>query len=198
MRGLRRSRSATACRATAESRSSPTIRPGRCDSSSAPKAIRDVFAEAVLLLEHVGSTAVPGLTAQPIIDMLLAVPESADEGAYVPAPESLGHVLRSTDCSRRWVSTAISTSSPRGAARSVGCSRFATDCARTRTTGGSTKTPENDRVALAPHAAGRRADADPAALESWSTRWVEDHERPWAKPRSMPPRRMRASITRSR
>jgi GrpB-like predicted nucleotidyltransferase (UPF0157 family) len=48
----------------------------------------------VLLLQHVGSTSVPGLAAKPIIDMILAVADSADEPAYVPAMESAGYVLR--------------------------------------------------------------------------------------------------------
>lgn len=45
------------------------------------------------LVEHAGSTAVPGLAAKPVIDLVLAVPDSADEPAYVPALESLGYVL---------------------------------------------------------------------------------------------------------
>ena len=46
--------------------------------------IRDALAEKILLLEHVGSTSVPGLSAKPVIDMVLAVSNSADEAAYVP------------------------------------------------------------------------------------------------------------------
>ena len=45
------------------------------------------------MLEHVGSTSVPGLAAKPIIDIILAVADSADESAYVPAMESAGYVL---------------------------------------------------------------------------------------------------------
>lgn len=44
-------------------------------------------------VEHVGSTSVPDLPAKPVIDMLLTVPDSADEASYVPALESLGFVL---------------------------------------------------------------------------------------------------------
>src|SRR4051794_18956460 len=43
---------------------------------------------------HVGSTAVPGLAAQPVIALQVAVPSLADEHAYRPALESLGLVLR--------------------------------------------------------------------------------------------------------
>jgi GrpB-like predicted nucleotidyltransferase (UPF0157 family) len=42
------------------------------------KTIRDALAERVLLLEHVGSTSVPFLPAKPVIDMVLAVMNSAD------------------------------------------------------------------------------------------------------------------------
>src|SRR5919206_3260038 len=57
--------------------------------------VRAVLGERALRIEHVGSTAVPGLAAKPIIDMLLVVPDSADEAAYVPAlEEHAGYVLR--------------------------------------------------------------------------------------------------------
>ena len=56
--------------------------------------IRDALSEGVLLLEHVGSTSVPGLWAKPVIDMVLVVSNSADEQSYVPALEALGFVLR--------------------------------------------------------------------------------------------------------
>ncbi len=47
----------------------------------------------VLILEHMGSTSVPGLAAKPKIDMLLVVANSADEPAYVPDMERAGYVL---------------------------------------------------------------------------------------------------------
>jgi GrpB-like predicted nucleotidyltransferase (UPF0157 family) len=56
--------------------------------------VRTALGERVLQLEHVGSTAVPGLAAKPIIDMALAVADSADEPRYVPAMEAAGYVLR--------------------------------------------------------------------------------------------------------
>ena len=56
--------------------------------------IRTALGDRVRLLEHVGSTSVPGLAAKPIIDMVLAVADSADEASYVPALEALGYVLR--------------------------------------------------------------------------------------------------------
>ena len=56
--------------------------------------IRVVLGDTAVRVEHVGSTSVPGLAAKPIIDILLAVPDSANEQAYVPALESAGYVLR--------------------------------------------------------------------------------------------------------
>jgi GrpB-like predicted nucleotidyltransferase (UPF0157 family) len=56
--------------------------------------VRDILGDRVRLLEHVGSTSVPGLPAKPIIDMLLAVADSADEPTYVPAMEAGGYVVR--------------------------------------------------------------------------------------------------------
>jgi GrpB-like predicted nucleotidyltransferase (UPF0157 family) len=56
--------------------------------------IRSLLGDRVRLLEHAGSTSVPGLAAKPIIDILLAVPDSADELAYVPNLEAGGYVLR--------------------------------------------------------------------------------------------------------
>ncbi|SHK44816.1 GrpB domain, predicted nucleotidyltransferase, UPF0157 family [Pseudonocardia thermophila] len=44
-------------------------------------------------IEHVGSTAVPGLWAKPVIDVLVAVADPDDEAAYVPAMEAVGFVL---------------------------------------------------------------------------------------------------------
>ena len=56
--------------------------------------IRGSLSDKVLLLEHVGSTSVPGLSAKPVIDMVLSVANSADESAYVPHLEDQGFVLR--------------------------------------------------------------------------------------------------------
>jgi GrpB-like predicted nucleotidyltransferase (UPF0157 family) len=58
------------------------------------RRIRAALGDRVLLLEHVGSTSVPGLAAKPIIDMTLVVPDSSDEESYVPALEAVGYVLR--------------------------------------------------------------------------------------------------------
>jgi len=56
--------------------------------------LRSLLGSRALRIEHVGSTAVPGLAAKPIIDMLLMVADSAAEDAYVPALEAADYVLR--------------------------------------------------------------------------------------------------------
>jgi GrpB-like predicted nucleotidyltransferase (UPF0157 family) len=56
--------------------------------------IRAALGDRVLLLEHVGSTSVPGLAAKPRIDILLVVADSSDESTYVPEMEQAGYVLR--------------------------------------------------------------------------------------------------------
>ena len=55
--------------------------------------VRAVLGARIELLEHVGSTSVPGLAAKPRIDLLLVVADSADEAAYVPAMEASGYLL---------------------------------------------------------------------------------------------------------
>lgn len=44
-------------------------------------------------VEHVRSTAVPGLPAKPIIDIDLWLDDTEDEDTYVPALENIGYVL---------------------------------------------------------------------------------------------------------
>jgi GrpB-like predicted nucleotidyltransferase (UPF0157 family) len=56
--------------------------------------IRRAIGDRALLVEHVGSTAVPALVAKPVIDIALAVADSADEAAYLPALEAAGYTLR--------------------------------------------------------------------------------------------------------
>ena len=56
--------------------------------------VERVLGDRVLLLEHVGSTSVPGLAAKPVVDLLLGVCDPADEESYVGPLEALGYQLR--------------------------------------------------------------------------------------------------------
>lgn len=56
--------------------------------------IRGALGERAIMIEHMGSTAVPGLVAKPCVDILLAVEDAADDAAYVPDLEAAGYVLR--------------------------------------------------------------------------------------------------------
>ncbi|MGN6167847.1 MAG: GrpB family protein [Solirubrobacteraceae bacterium] len=66
--------------------------PGLYESEAA--RVRAALGQRVVRLEHVGSTSVPELVAKPIIDVVLEVPDSSDEQAYVPDLEAAGYVLR--------------------------------------------------------------------------------------------------------
>jgi GrpB-like predicted nucleotidyltransferase (UPF0157 family) len=60
--------------------------------STLAAAIRAALGDAVLDLEHVGSTSVPGLAAKDVIDMNLTVADPRDEDAYLPALKRIGYV----------------------------------------------------------------------------------------------------------
>lgn len=53
-------------------------------------------------IEHVGSTAVPGLAAKPVIDIQVTVDDVEAEAGYVPAIEGLGVALRSRETGHRY------------------------------------------------------------------------------------------------
>ena len=52
--------------------------------------IREALGETAVVVEHCGSTSVPGLAAKPVVDVLLLVPDPTDEAAYVPQLEAAG------------------------------------------------------------------------------------------------------------
>jgi len=60
---------------------------------------------AALRVEHIGSTAVPGLAAKPIVDIDLAVADVEDEAAFVPALERAGYILRAREPGHRLLRT---------------------------------------------------------------------------------------------
>ncbi|MFI6042626.1 GrpB family protein [Nocardia sp. NPDC051321] len=56
-------------------------------------------------IDHIGSTAVPGLVAKPIIDIDLSVPDVEDEGAYLEPLLTAGYRLRVREPGHRMVRT---------------------------------------------------------------------------------------------
>ena len=56
--------------------------------------IAAALGDGALRIDHIGSTAVPGLVAKPIVDVQVTVPDVEDEAAYVPALVAAGYVLR--------------------------------------------------------------------------------------------------------
>lgn len=66
--------------------------------------IRAALGEQVRV-EHVGSTAVPGLVAKPIVDMQVSVADVEAEDTYVPALERSGYVLRVRERGHRMLRT---------------------------------------------------------------------------------------------
>jgi GrpB-like predicted nucleotidyltransferase (UPF0157 family) len=61
--------------------------------ASLESQIRDSLGAKALMIEHVGSTAVAGLSAKPIIDVALVVSNSTEESSYVPPLENAGYTL---------------------------------------------------------------------------------------------------------
>lgn len=66
------------------------------------KRLDEALSETAVRIEHVGSTAVPGLAAKPIVDIQVSVTDVEDERAYVPAIEGLGVSLRFREPGHRY------------------------------------------------------------------------------------------------
>jgi len=60
-------------------------------------ALRKVLGETALRIDHVGSTAIPGLDAKPIIDVQISVVSFEPLNAYRIPIESLGFVFRASN-----------------------------------------------------------------------------------------------------
>lgn len=56
--------------------------------------LHGALGDTAVRIEHIGSTAVPGLAAKPVIDIQVGVGDLEDEAKYVPAIEGLGVALR--------------------------------------------------------------------------------------------------------
>lgn len=70
------------------------------------RRIRDALGDELdVAVEHIGSTAVPGLAAKPIVDLVVVVPDVADEAAYLDALLGAGYELRVREPGHRLVRT---------------------------------------------------------------------------------------------
>lgn len=63
--------------------------------------LRPALGPALRALEHIGSTAVPGLAAKPILDVMAALDSLAEAEIRLPALAALGYALRPTDMTDR-------------------------------------------------------------------------------------------------
>lgn len=66
--------------------------PNRFEAAARP--LLRLLGDRVVALEHIGSTAVPGLVAKPVIDMLLEVRSLSDLDALAPDIEAIGYDAR--------------------------------------------------------------------------------------------------------
>lgn len=57
---------------------------------------------AAVRIEHMGSTAVEGLAAKPVVDIMVCVSDVEDEDSFRPAIEELGVPLRSRETAHRY------------------------------------------------------------------------------------------------
>jgi GrpB-like predicted nucleotidyltransferase (UPF0157 family) len=55
--------------------------------------LRRVLGDRIVRVDHAGSTSVPGLPAKPVVDIVLELPDTRDEAAYVPELEAAGYTL---------------------------------------------------------------------------------------------------------
>lgn len=66
------------------------------------RRLTPAIGSAARRIEHIGSTSVPGLIAKPVIDILVSVPDVADDADYVRAIEELGVALRARETGHRY------------------------------------------------------------------------------------------------
>lgn len=67
--------------------------------------LREVLGDRARVIEHIGSTAVPGLAAKPIIDIVVGIDDPDDEPAYLPDLEAAGYDLRVREPGHRCLRT---------------------------------------------------------------------------------------------
>ena len=68
--------------------------------------ISKALGDNAIRVEHVGSTAVPGLAAKPIVDIQVSVADVEEESSYLPQLEAAGYHLRVRQPDHRMLRTA--------------------------------------------------------------------------------------------
>jgi GrpB-like predicted nucleotidyltransferase (UPF0157 family) len=74
------------------------------------RKLADRLRPLAVTIEHIGSTAVPGLVAKPIVDILVTVEDVNNDAGYVGMIESLGVPLRSREHGHRYFRPAAGSS----------------------------------------------------------------------------------------
>ncbi len=69
------------------------------------RRINNALGAAACRVDHIGSTAVPGLAAKPIVDIQVSVPDVDDEASYLPPLVSAGYPLRVRETGHRMFRT---------------------------------------------------------------------------------------------
>ncbi len=67
--------------------------------------VRGALGDVAVAVEHIGSTAVPGLAAKPILDVLVTVPDITAEEDYLDPLVEAGYVVRVREPGHRLVRT---------------------------------------------------------------------------------------------
>lgn len=57
------------------------------------EAIRQVLSDNVLDIQHIGSTAIPGIAAKPIVDIAVAIPSIEQAGDFIKPLEGIGYIF---------------------------------------------------------------------------------------------------------
>ncbi len=72
-------------------------------------ALKVIFGDSLVTIHHIGSTAIPGLLAKPIIDVLVVIKETKTIERFGSAMEQLGYRVRGECLGRRspWNSWAL-------------------------------------------------------------------------------------------
>ncbi|MGH9018143.1 MAG: GrpB family protein [Acidimicrobiales bacterium] len=98
-------RPSSAVASSAASRSWTPRQTGPDRFAAERRHIHDALGATARCIGHIGSTAVPGLAAKPIIDIMVTVDDPDDDAPVRPALEGAGYVLRVVEPGHRMYRT---------------------------------------------------------------------------------------------